>query len=216
MAVSTLEFFSSSKAKWPKLHAELLCNGVSRQPVKFFNNADTAPERRINPSALRLERTELSVAEVVTHKYRPCRKCAMELVLDHASSLGHERVVPVTFSGQFVPDEVGINAYDWESISDAGRDRLVRNATRMGLEVAWTSCGPVAYGFVSELVADLLERNVRVYRLPAAMASRLGNPEQRVGASSLIELYWMLRNDRPPEVHGEGHDVARMAVALSE
>jgi len=223
---------SSAKVKWPKLHLEILCNGMSRQRVTtrvetrgelvVAYGAPTPEGRAIahdvnawGPKAHSLKLFGgMDLEAIVAHEYRPCRNCALEQVLDLALNSEATATVPVTFSGQFVPEEIGVNVFEWEAISQSGVARMRRIAARSGLQVTDTVIGPVVYGLVAPSTYQLLARNLRTYRLDRDLADRVRGNDDKVAFA--IESYWMMRNSRPPELYADEHvDVERLASALA-
>lgn len=237
----TLEFYFSSTASDPKLHLELDCSGLRYQRVHYYperacvidHECSTAKgaegalarlyecrtRRKIGRGKVEAARVELtgplSAEGIVTHRARACRVCALEQVIELAARSG-KRQVAVTFSGQFVPEEQGTAVFSWEEVSVSGRARLERIAGRLGWPVIRTSSGPVTYGKVSAIAADILERNLRTYRLGGELAQHCKHdPANEETATQAISTYWMLRNHRPPELYGEERKISSMAKILS-
>lgn len=218
-----LEFFTSSnpKAKWTKWHLELMCTGVRRQPVsistlrRFDEESNLFVDGGVKVTAKWLDSEEMGLEELIRSTNRPCRLCTLETVLDHGAQVGTPSVA-VTFSGQFVPDEIGVNVFEWEAASENSRSRLRRIAERMALRTVETSSGPAAFGLVTPSVAALLKSNLRSYELSGGLAELCSADKvasERAGYA--FESYWMLRNHRPPEVYTDQVDVAQLATALA-
>lgn len=249
----SMQFFYSGAAKNPKLHAELLCSGVSRFSMArlgYYSTGDTSlgSDLDLTPdiqwplvgqtgmgagcsarlerlgdgphelamaykeSACQLRRTgALDLEAIISHDARLCRVCALVSVFAWACDVG-ERSTFVTFSGQGVPEEDS-GAFSWGETSETGRARLLRLANIGGLGVIPTGAGPVAYGFVSHALARLLRRNARSYVLDDRALLESVRTGHDVGWT--LDTYWALRNHRPPEIHGEDHDLFAISALLS-
>lgn len=237
------DFYYSARAESPKLHLELGCSGLRYQRLRFSPGvaceiADHECNTARGPEAL-LERLfecrgeqvplegqveapgisasgPLGSKEIATHHFRLCRVCGLENALFAYGGLG-PKTIAVTFSGQGVPDEIGTPAFKWGEVSASGRARLIRIADRLGWNVLWSDCGPVTYGKVSKVTAQILERNLRTYRLYGELAAHCERKPK--SSAEVIEAaigsYWMLRNHRPPELFGQEQRLTRMAKAIS-
>jgi hypothetical protein len=252
----TIQFFWSTRAADPKLHASLGCDALRWLKVSYFPPArydesedeyspsnlsmlppDLVTEKGLQASLRPLYECRprtyrgktrcgvlgvskaLSISAVIAHSNRPCRNCAMELVVDLASREG-KRDTPVTFSGQYQPDEGGVDVFEWDNVTQSGDARLVRIAERLGLDTIRSASGTVAYGLVTPKLASVLDRNVRSYRLEGELATfcqtrKVSNEQDLARGRQAIEMYWMLRNHRPPEINEGDVDLARLATVIA-
>ena len=232
----TLAFYVSQSSVTGKLHTALSCPGLERTPVWCTEvdprcgwqgqgaaaaRAGGAPLPRTVTGLVTVTASPMhalapmTASDLLQSESRPCRLCALELSLDLAATTGPGRT-PVAFSGQPAPADEGVQQFDWHEVSATGRARVSRIAERMGLATVGTEVGPVAYGHVNRVTARLLTRNLRSYSLPAELAwcaARAAAGSAR--ADHAVEVYWMLRNHRPPEVHGEDALLGKMANALA-
>jgi hypothetical protein len=242
MTTRPLEFMYSSHrseraAVLPKLHREYHCYAMRFQrliiPVMTMGASAegaeyVAPYAHPDPTVrakakdkevwtARLKNViftdPLSITQINDHPYRPCRKCALEQVLFMAAREGDARY-PVTFSGQLAVEEtIHQGGFAWEEITNTAAERLERIADRSDLQVVNTSSGPVAYGNVSRAMLSSLNRSLRSYELNGALGRvvRAGGS----AAETAVAAYWMLRNHRPPEIHGYADEVAHSAAVLA-
>lgn len=177
-----VEAYYSTTAKDPKLHLELSCGGL--RSVQVYPDCKLA--RRDFASLHTLGGAEWS---------RPCRKCALERVLDAVLRPGpRDRLVFTTFSSQ---PSYGADSLRFvtNEVSDTGRDRLERVAARLDLEMVHTKAGPAAYGFLPNRGVKVLERNLRTQIHPrmADMPSR-----------AYMTTFWTFLDDAPPELSVAG------------
>jgi len=229
----TIQFFWSNKAKNHKMHASLGCSGVFRQRVRLGSRFETAPlasegqpdaalatYEYQNASCPTFATSEpLTIQEIADYPRRPCRLCALELVLDLAMQEG-EPTEPITFSGQFMPEEIGLHKFEFEEASDSTRERMDRILSRMrSVERTTTSVGPVGFGLVTPLAKQILVNSLRSYEVPEIF-SHLVRAENRstAFARATFDLYWTLRSRRPPEVNSEHQeaDLAETALSLAK
>ena len=232
----TVQFYWSSKARNPKLHASLGCSGIFRQKVNLgtrveLRSASTADLGEDIPEVLDVPVTyryydascdtfessgPLTLEKIANHDYRPCRLCALELVFDLAMRSGTPSE-PVTFSGQFLPDEVGLHKFEFEELSTSSRERIIRILSREdSLERTDTSCGPIGYGLVTPLAKRILFSSLRTYEVPKSFQHLVCDEARSSSfARGAFDLYWALRNRRPPETNQDSHEAELAETAIN-
>ncbi|MCP4845374.1 MAG: hypothetical protein GY901_09780 [Actinomycetia bacterium] len=165
MTASTLPFWASRHGQ--ALHTELSCTGLRSTPVALLDADGEIVDHDSDdvPYGLMVV-GDLTVSEVLDHHLRPCRVCALELVLDRAMNEGPvDRFV--TFTAQPAAPYKGDGnspATKWANeVSNTGRDRLRRIAARAGASTTTATCGPIATMRTTELGARLLTANLRTF-----------------------------------------------------
>lgn len=176
-----VEAFYSVKAKEPKLHLEVSCEGLSRIRVDPAGD-DTGLGITEFPSMRSLGQCQWA---------RPCRMCALERVIDGVlRPTGRDKTVFATFSSQ---PSYGADSERFleNNVSETGRARLVRIAERLELATVEAKVGPVAYGFLPATGVKVLARNLRTQSTTTVA---------EMPATGFMVTFWTFLDDAPPEL----------------
>lgn len=199
-----VEAYYSVKAKDPKLHFEISCEGLRYVRVSAPDDPTAPPEGE--PAKLDPDDHGLGIAEFPSmHSLgladwtRPCRMCALERVLDTVlRPTEGDKLVFATFTSQpaYVADS---RRFVRMEVSATGRDRLLRIAERLALPVTTTMSGPAAYGLLPERGVRVLQRNLRTQATERITT---------MPSAAFVATFWTFVDDAPPELVALGADPA--------